>query len=772
MIINFYGSNVREQKFNVEYPIKHTIDTKKEIDPSIFQYDYVGYNFKENHRAGENIIKSNVLIIDVDNDHSEKPSEWFDKEDIEHVLNGVPHVIHYSRNHWKDKPVTNPKTGVTTIKPKRPKFHVLITIKEDHSKEEHDALVDRLKKYLPFIDEKAKDAAHFFFGVENPKAEVIDGHMTLNELLDELDFDNYESSDNEIPFGERNATMHHFAVKVLKRYGNSEEATTLFDEKANHCNPPLEDWELKSIWDSALKFYNKVILADPNYKRPDEYLDDNDYRPTDYSDVGQARVIQKYFSNELKYSAATLNIVYRKNKWVESEAGAQAVAQELTERQLRQAERLIIENYKKCQELGALEIVAASKKSEIATNLSEDQREAYYGYLDALKYKEYVIKRRFSYNITATLKEVRPMVEIESQMLDANPFLLNTPAGVFDLRNGLSSIREHSPEDLMTKITNKSPSLNGKELWLKSVNTIFGNNKELIDYVQQMCGLALFGKVYFEGCIIAYGEGGNGKSTFFNSISSVLGDYYGSIASDVLTTNIKRDKQADLAELRGKRLVIAAETKAGDRLDESTVKRMCSTDKINACKKYKDPFDFTPSHMLVIYTNNLPKVATIDDGTWRRIIVIPFKHKFVGKEDIKNYAEVLVEEAGEYILYWLIEGAKKAFDNHFHIKTPTEVLEAIKGYKELSDSVALFISERCDTSDSGAECPSGELYVKYRNYCYGTGEVAKSTTDFSKVIDQMGFKKIKKNHRVYIKGISFLPIDLSQNDENSDELLK
>ena len=771
MKITLYTSNKREDPTNTLYPNEVVIDTKSSFDPSIFKNDYVGSLFKGNARSNLNFIKTNCLLIDIDNDHSDNPQEWFDKDDVENVLNGVPHIIHYSRNHLKDEQVMK-ANGTTFIKQRRPKMHILIAINELTKKEDYDNLIFRLQKYLPFIDDKAKDFAHFFFGTENPKVEVIDGYMPLNELLDELDFDNYSSGSDVIPAGERNPTMHRFAVKVLKRHGDTEEARALFDEKATHCEPLLEDWELKVIWNSALKFYNKVIVADPNYKNPDDYNDDNDYRPTDYSDVGQARVIEKYFSNELKYSAATLNIVYRNNKWVESEAGAQAVAQELTERQLKQAEHLIATNFAKSKGANIFKIIAGVKKAEIDSKLNDDQKSAYYGYLEALKFKEYVIKRRNSYAITSTLKEVRPMVEIDSAMLDKDPFLLNTPNGVYDLRKGTSGIREHKAEDLMTKMTAVSPSLNGKEVWLKSVNTIFGNNNELIEYVQEMCGMALFGKVYVEACIIAYGEGGNGKSTFFNSISSVLGDYYGSIASDVLTTSIKRDKQADLAELRGRRLVIAAETKAGDRLDESTIKRMCSTDKINACKKYKDPFDFTPSHTLVIYTNNLPKVATIDDGTWRRIIVIPFNHKFVGKEDIKNYAELLVEQAGEYILYWLIDGAKKAIDHGFHIEPPAEVVDAINGYKESNDTVAMFLDERCDTSNPISASPSGELYSRYRNYCYGCGEVAKNTSDFSKILEKMGFQKIAKKGRHYIKGISILPIDLNPASEDFDDLLK
>ena len=44
------------------------------------------------------------------------------------------------------------------------------------------------------------------------------------------------------------------------------------------------------------------------------------------------------------------------------------------------------------------------------------------------------------------------------------------------------------------------------------------------------------------------------------------------------------------------------------RLNTAVVKQLCSTDEIQAEKKYKDPFSFVPSHTLVLYTNHLPKV--------------------------------------------------------------------------------------------------------------------------------------------------------------------
>ena len=126
-------------------------------------------------------------------------------------------------------------------------------------------------------------------------------------------------------------------------------------------------------------------------------------------------------------------------------------------------------------------------------------------------------------------------------------------------------------------------------------------------YVQQIVGLAVIGHVYIEALIIAHGDGRNGKSTFWNVLSRVLGSYSGNISADALTVGCKRNVKPELAETKGKRLLIAAELEEGMRLNTSLVKQFCSTDEIFAEKKYKDPFAFTPSHTLVLYTNHLPK---------------------------------------------------------------------------------------------------------------------------------------------------------------------
>ena len=129
-------------------------------------------------------------------------------------------------------------------------------------------------------------------------------------------------------------------------------------------------------------------------------------------------------------------------------------------------------------------------------------------------------------------------------------------------------------------------------------------------------------------------------------------------------------------------MLIAAELEEGMRLNTANVKQLCSTDEIYAEKKYKDPFSYTPTHTLVLYTNHLPKVGAIDKGTWRRLIVIPFDAKIEGSADIKNYADYLFEKAGGAILTWVIEGARKVIADNYKIDPPQKVRDAIEHYKE------------------------------------------------------------------------------------------
>ena len=732
MRFTLYRSNCLEVPENCTYPHKVEVTGKDSLIEAV-KHDYVCAEYQGNYRSNDNFIGSDCLPVDCDNDHSDDPEEWVYPSDVATAFPSVAFAVHYSRNHMKTK----------GGKAARPKFHVFFAIDRVTEPGQYSEMKKLVNTIFPYFDTKALDAARFFFGTKEPEVEIFDGPMTLTTFLADDDFDaNMDSGsygDIVIPEGSRNATLSHYAGRILKRFGNTDEAHKHFAEVAACCQPPLEQSELDSIWRSAQRFYGKVA-AQEGYIPPEQYNQDLQLKPSDYSDVGQATVLAREYEGKLRYSPSTDFLVYNCRFWEESKPKAQAVAQELTTRQLEEAETEIKKATDEMMKNGAWELLASMGSKKAAMAFSSEQARSFQKYENATTYRNYAIKRRDSKYITAALKEAHPMVEIDQRQLDADEFLLNTPSATYDLRIGLPSAHEHTPADFITKQTTVDPSDEGMDIWQDALETFFCGDNELIDYVQEIAGLSAIGKVCVEGLIIAYGEGRNGKSTFWNTLSRVLGTYSGNMSADTLTVGCKRNVKPELAEAKGKRIIIAAELEEGMRLNTSNVKQLCSTDEIYAEKKYKDPFSFVPSHTLVLYTNHLPKVGAIDAGTWRRLIVIPFNAKIEGSSDIKNYADYLFNKAGGAILKWIMTGAKRVIEKDYHIVKPAVVEAAIQKYKDNNDWLSQFLDECCET-DSSYSAKSGDVYNAYRSYCMQVGDYICSTTDFYTALECAGFER-------------------------------
>jgi P4 family phage/plasmid primase-like protien len=233
----------------------------------------------------------------------------------------------------------------------------------------------------------------------------------------------------------------------------------------------------------------------------------------------------------------------------------------------------------------------------------------------------------------------------------------------------------------------------------------------------------------------------------------VLGSYSGSISADALTVGCRRNVRPELAEVRGKRLLIASELEEGTRLSTSIVKQLCSTDDISAEKKYRDPFKFRPSHTLVLYTNHLPRVGASDRGTWRRLRVIPFNAVITGSGDVKNYSKHLLEHAGPAVMQWIIDGAKAVIEADYDPAAPACVSEAIKAYRDENDWLSHFLDECCEIVPA-LSVKSGELFAAYRSFCARTGEYPRSIADFSRAIDQRGFERRRISSGVMVLGLT------------------
>ena len=85
----------------------------------------------------------------------------------------------------------------------------------------------------------------------------------------------------------------------------------------------------------------------------------------------------------------------------------------------------------------------------------------------------------------------------------------------------------------------------------------------------------------------------------------------------------------------------------------------------------------------------------------------------------KNYGDYLYQNAGESILEWVIEGAKKVIDLDYKFPVPATVQKAIDDYRAQNDWFGNFLDERCEVG-SGYRDSSSALYQAYRNHCMDT----------------------------------------------------
>mgnify|MGYP000881013270 CR=1 FL=1 len=726
MIMTLYTADCRGMESNVLYPNQCVVQTEQDFKAAV-KNDHVCAKFQGDRRSSTNFTEADVAVMDCDNDHSDSPDSWITLESLAEILDGVYYVVAPSRNHMKQK-------GSRSA---RPRFHVYFPHPRITNADECKRFKAAILHEFPFFDKNAVDVARFIYG--NPTDDVIwhEGDVTIDFLF----------SKQGIPEGKRNSTLSRFAGRVLKRYGVCEKAHEIFLEEAAKCTPPLADEELSKIWKSACNFIKKVQKQD-GYVPPEEY--GNSLKPGDYSDIGQAKVLAQEYKNELRFTTATDYLRYNGKYWEESRELAVGAAEEFLDLQLADAKDAVERSFKALCEVGVSEDAIHAGGKTLEKQIGADQYDAYIAYASAMTYKAFVMKRRDMKYIVSALQAAKPLLLAKPSDLDHDEFLLNCHDGTYDLRTGAR--RDFTPDDLITKICSTAPSDDGQELWKDFLHTIFLGDMELTEYVQKICGLGAIGKVYMEAIIISYGEGANGKSTFWNTIAWALGSYAGGISADALTAGCRRNVKPEIAEVKGKRLLIAAELEEGMRLSTATVKQLCSTDPIKGEKKYKDPFDFVPSHTLVLYTNHLPKVGAMDRGIWRRLIVIPFNATISGASDIKNYAGYLQQNAGQYVLKWIIEGAKKAIAENYHLKRPKCVEDAISKYRSDSDWLAHFLEECCKIGTEHHE-KSGAFYSAYRAYCARTGDFIRSTTDFYNALEQRDFKREKRRDGRFVTGV-------------------
>jgi putative DNA primase/helicase len=321
---------------------------------------------------------------------------------------------------------------------------------------------------------------------------------------------------------------------------------------------------------------------------------------------------------------------------------------------------------------------------------------------------------------------------------DADPWLLNTPSAVVDLKTGRKRANERA--DRMTKITTAAPGGDCPQ-WTAFLSDVTGSDSDLRDYLQRVVGYCLTGVTSAHALFFLYGTGANGKSVFANVIGTILGNYASTASMDTFVETRGDRHPTDLAGLRGARFVTAIETEQGRRLNESKVKAITGGDKISARFMRQDFFEYTPQFKPVIVGNHKPAIRNIDEAMKRRMHMIPFTVTIPPERRDGRLTEKLLAER-DGILAWAVAGCL-AWQRD-GLKPPASVLSATEEYFEAEDALGRWLDERC-VRDVNAKSLTAELFTNWKQWAETSGEFIGSQRRFSDLLITRGVEKWR-NH--------------------------
>jgi putative DNA primase/helicase len=324
-----------------------------------------------------------------------------------------------------------------------------------------------------------------------------------------------------------------------------------------------------------------------------------------------------------------------------------------------------------------------------------------------------------------------PSISLKGDEFDRDPWLMNLQNGMIDLRTG--NFLPHDHRRLCTKTAGVEYQESATcPHWDEFLNKIFRGNPELVAFLQRGVGYSLTGSVDAQKIFFGHGQGANGKSTFFEILKMLFGDYYQAAPSEMIMHQKTDPIPIDKARLRGARMVVLSEIEQGRRLAETKTKQLTGGDTVTARHLFHESFSFAPTFKFWLHGNHRPVIYGTDWAVWRRILLIPFQ-VIIPEEEQREQSEILKEMRKDLpgILNWALVGLaeyrKQGLKN-----VPVCVRSATEEYRQDSDTVGQFLDECCTIPGQSS---TKDLHEAFKEWGGQIGQRA-----FTEAVREKGFK--------------------------------
>jgi putative DNA primase/helicase len=317
------------------------------------------------------------------------------------------------------------------------------------------------------------------------------------------------------------------------------------------------------------------------------------------------------------------------------------------------------------------------------------------------------------------------------------------PAAAYDLTTGLA--RTPDPLDYMTRSTacGAAPSGTPHPQWTAFLARITADDAELQGFLQRYIGYCCTGLTTEHAFVFAFGTGANGKSTFINTITRILGDYVAVSDMGTFVASKAERHPTDLAKLRGARLVVAQETQKGRSWDETKIKALTGGDRLTARFMRQDFFDFAPTFKLFIAGNHKPRLGSVDEAMRRRLLLVPFAVRIPPGERDPALAEKLWGERAA-ILRWCLDGCLQW--QRDGLAPPTCVRAATDEYFRSQDNTGEWLEDATEDADDRTFTRMSALFSSWKAWAEERNIKPGSTMALSGMLEDRGYEKRRESH--------------------------
>lgn len=246
---------------------------------------------------------------------------------------------------------------------------------------------------------------------------------------------------------------------------------------------------------------------------------------------------------------------------------------------------------------------------------------------------------------------------------------------------------------------------------------------EMQAFLQRWFGYSMLGLTNEQALAFFYGMGANGKSALTDLMARLMGSYAATAKIESLTGQNRRsggDATPDLISIVAARMVRASEPEKGVQWQEGLIKQLTGGEPILVRALNENFFEATPIFKLTIGGNDGPDIRGMDDGIWRRLMIVPFDVQIPKPERDPLIVDKMLAE-GPGILNWLIEGAIAWLEQG--LAPPSQVSSATDDLRQDADPYGKFLEDSCVvTGDERDSVTSRELILSFMYWQMRRGE--------------------------------------------------